>query len=121
MRPHLALLVIAACGGHLSTSVVEADPVWLELELPLDGGQVLWSDPEILTVAHGDGDPGPLIEAYAVALEASGHRRTVDISVGALGGQRWAAPDGSAIDLAVTPRPGGGLLANVTRVPGVIP
>jgi hypothetical protein len=74
-----------------------------------------------VTVAHEDGDPEALIAAYAAALDASGHRRTVDISSGALGGQRWAAPDGSAIDLAVTPRPGGGRLVSVTRVPGVAP
>ncbi|MFT4623278.1 MAG: hypothetical protein ACI8PZ_001934 [Myxococcota bacterium] len=123
VMPRIACLVLlAACGGPPSTWQAANAPVWAELGLPpADAERILWSDAEVLTVEHASSEAGPLAGAYAVRLEAAGFRNTLDVTQAPFEASRWAAPDGTAMDLAVVPRAAGGHTVHLTRVPGVVP
>ncbi len=119
--PMQLFLLLIACGGGASPQPPPDSSAWRDLGLPPDGGTVLWADAELLTTAHPGDSPGELAALYAAALDAGGHSKTLDTSAPPFVSQRWATPEGSVLDLAVTPRTGGGLTASVTRVPGAAP
>lgn len=88
---------------------------WVELGLPVDGGDVTLSEPESMSVRFGGASPEVAAAPFADALTAGGWSRESDTSVPGVVNQTWAR-EGTTLALSAMARDGV-TVVSISRLP----
>ena len=76
----LALLACTGPMGEPEPYVTHLTAPWTEMSLPVQGGRVVFSDEDLVTVHHPDLSVETLTGSYGAALESAGFKRGLDTS-----------------------------------------
>ncbi len=105
--PRLALGCLVACGGRGAPEPYRApltEP-WSALELPVDQGRVVFSDPSALTVFVDGGEVGPVAAAWSDALARAGYQAVAEVAGEDMAAATFDGADG-VLALGVLSAPG---------------